>query len=545
MVVFMNAPCSIDDFYIDRKEISTILKKRVDAFSRGYRQNVALVGQSNVGKTILIEKFISAFSYPDIIPVYVDVVSEPFDYFVKKFMGAVLHSYLSFRGVGVPENFDALIKKAKQYLPVTMKAMRAISREIKRNNNEKAFALLLSLTTVLGDETGKKVLVIFDEFDRFQHFDLEDPLDSFSQEIMVQKDTMYFVTSSNPDDAKRIFREKLSLLFGNFESLDVHAFCFAESAEFIDLRLRPIDIDKSYEKLLIMLTDGQPYFLDLLVTEIKRLSLYREISVTKEVMIDAFTHLVFSPHGAIYQHFMIVLALFNKGDQFNFYLNILLAITCGRKKLSDISCFVEKENAEVKKALQRFIEEGLVDKTGNFFHVKDRLLKFWLKYVFHPRFVSLGLSFRSTELKFRADFSQLIDMALQEEQKEISKRVEDLLRSFKNDVIEINSKRIKCPSFNEVYQRPANGRIYPIHAKGQKTRWLCQVANKPVEEEDIYSLVTDCRKLNNRVNKKILITPHGISLNAKLMAKQEKITIWNLRNLNFVFDLYDKPKVIV
>lgn len=535
----------IDRNFVGREEVLSILHKRVSAFANGYRQNVALIGRAHMGKTTVIQKFISEFDDPTIVPVYVEVVSEPFDYFVKKFMGAFLHSYLVFRVREVPDSFDELVKKAKKYVPHTLKAMHSVSRQVKRRDYDKAFSMLLELSTILQKETGKKVLIFLEQFDRLQQFDITEPFSHFSNQIMMQKDSMYVVTSSRPAEAEVIFREKLSLLFGNFESLKINAFNFKESSEFIRSRIAPIDIEQAYINILIRLTDGHPYYLELLSDDIKKRALYKEISVTKDILIDTFTDLIFNKTGSIYQHFMIKLTPFNRSNAFNFYLNILLAITCGRKKLTDISKFVEKDRKEVKRALQRLIEERVIDKTGNFYHLRNVLMRFWLKYVFHPEFVFLGISSGHTELKFRSSFNELIEVAMQEEQKELSEKVEELLRSFSNDVIELDSKRMKCPTFSEVYKKPTNGNINPILAQGQKTRWLCQVANSPVSEDDIQTLVVDSKKMRKKVNKKILIIPHGISLNAKLLAKQQKITIWNLRNLNFVFDLYDKPKVIV
>ncbi len=533
----------IDECFIERVEISSILQKRIDAFQRGYRQNVGFIGRQFSGKTSLLRHSISNLSSPNLIIVYIEVVPEPFDYFAKKFMGTILQSYVRASGIIMPEGFDGLVKRTRKYLPQTIKSMRLIKQHIINGNHSKAFELLLTLTQTLFQESGKKVLFIIDEFDRLQQFGLHDPFVSFSQEIMVQKDTMYVVSSSRPKKAEQIFREQLSLLFGNFESISVLPFNFSESFKFIKKCLGEIKIEDSIINFLVRLTDGQPYYLNIITKEIKRHA-YNNC-VTDEVLIDVLTSLVFRPSGQLHQHLLLELSSLNKGCQFYFYLNILTAIACGRKKLNVISRFIEKNKDETKKGLQRLIEEGFVNKAGCFYCIRDVFLRFWLRYVFYKKFITLGLESGRNETKFRSEIYDLIDSTCHDEHKELSKRVEELLRSFHNDVIEVNSSRIKCPAFSEVYLRPTNGRIFPVYAKSPNTRWLCQVASKPVEEEDVQILVNDSQKIRKKVNKRILITPYGIDLNAKLMAKQEKISIWNLRNLNFIFDLYDKPKVIV
>ena len=536
---------AVGDCFFDRIEVSSILRKRVDAFQRGYRQNVGLIGIRFSGKTSILHHFVSTFPYPEIIPVYIEVVPEPFDYFAKKFMGTILQSYVRSSGVIIPARFDGLIKRTRKYLPQTIKHMRLVKQHLVNSNPSKAFEVLLTLTMTLSQESGKKVILIIDEFDRLQQLGLHDPYTPFSHEIMVQKDTMYVVTSSHPDKAEQIFREKLSLLFGNFESISILPFSFSESFQFVKQCMSTVNIEIPFVNFLIRLTDGQPYYLNIIVKEIKRRAALINNTVTEEVLVDVLTHLVFRSSGQLHQHFLLELSPLNKGCQFYFYLNILLAIACGRKKLNTIAHFVEKDKDETKKGLQRLIDEQLVNRAGYFYWIKDVLLRFWLRYVFYKKFITLGIHSSKNEHTFRNEVLDLIDSACHEEHKELLKRVEELLRSFRNDIIEINFQKIKCPTFNEVYLRPTNGRIFPIYAKSPNTRWLCQVADKTIEEEDIQMLVNDSKKMRQKVNKRILITPYGIDLNAKLMAKQEKISIWNLRNLNFIFDLYDKPKVIV
>ena len=42
-----------------------------------------------------------------------------------------------------------------------------------------------------------------------------------------------------------------------------------------------------------------------------------------------------------------------------------------------------------------------------------------------------------------------------------------------------------------------------------------------------------------------MVIPYDIGMNAKLLAKEGKINLWGLRDLNYLFDLYNKPKFII
>jgi AAA+ ATPase superfamily predicted ATPase len=536
---------SVDKSFIDRVDVSSTMMKRVEAFNRGYRQNIGILGEAYMGKSTLLHQFVLSFPHQHMIPIYIEVAPEPFDYFAKKFMGTVLHSYIRTSGLLIPDSFDGLVKRTRKYLPQTLKQMRAIRQCVQSKDIAKAFCLLLTLTDTLAKDTGRKIILIIDEFDSMEQFGIKDMFTTLSHEIMVQTDTMYVVSSSHAEHAENIFREKLSLLFGNFETLRILSFNFVESAQFITKALAGIRIDPLYIKFLIRLTDGHPYYLNLIVVEMKRMLRHPQDAIDEHNIINALTQLLFYTSGALHQHFLLKLNRFYKSCSFYVYINVLVAISEGMRKINSIARFIEKDKEETKKVLQRLHEEQLIEKSGYFYVIPDSMLKFWIRYVYARKITALGVNDGCDENRFREEVSDLVDSSCHEEYKELSKRVEELLRSFNNDVVEVNAKRMKCPNFHEVYLRPTNGRIYPLYAKSNSTRWLCQVAQMKVEEEDIQILVTDSKKMRKKVNKRVLITPHGISLNAKLMAKQEKIDIWNLRNLNFIFDLYDKPKIIV
>mgnify|MGYP001769689107 FL=1 len=47
----------IKDKFFDRRNYIQILEKRVSSLKEGYRQNIAIIGDENVGKTSIISKF--------------------------------------------------------------------------------------------------------------------------------------------------------------------------------------------------------------------------------------------------------------------------------------------------------------------------------------------------------------------------------------------------------------------------------------------------------------------------------------------------------
>jgi hypothetical protein len=132
-----------------------------------------------------------------------------------------------------------------------------------------------------------------------------------------------------------------------------------------------------------------------------------------------------------------------------------------------------------------------------------------------------------------------------EDAKELPKRVEELLRHFAGDTLTVGASRVICHEFQDVVSKPSNGRIFPVRARLHKGSWMCQVAHDSVKEDDIRVFLNDVKEEKTKVIKKVLVAISGSELNAVLTAKNANIAIWDLKNLNQLMDVYDRPKVIV
>ena len=62
----------IDKFF-GRKPTLSLLKKRVFDLKEGYRQNIAFLGGQYLGKSIILQKFLTELDDQDIIPIYIDL----------------------------------------------------------------------------------------------------------------------------------------------------------------------------------------------------------------------------------------------------------------------------------------------------------------------------------------------------------------------------------------------------------------------------------------------------------------------------------------
>ncbi|TAM38835.1 hypothetical protein EPN54_03935, partial [bacterium] len=84
----------IKDKFFDRTNYLEILQKRVVSLREGYRQNIAIIGEENVGKSSIVFKFLDKFYDPHIITVFLEVRHEPLEGFARRFIGVLLYNFL-------------------------------------------------------------------------------------------------------------------------------------------------------------------------------------------------------------------------------------------------------------------------------------------------------------------------------------------------------------------------------------------------------------------------------------------------------------------
>jgi len=362
---------------------------------------------------------------------------------------------------------------------------------------------------------------------------------------MTQTNTMYVVASSLPRKAHNIFREQLALLFGNFEVLEVEPFTFSESDEWIQEQLAPKEVSPVVRTALIQLTDGHPYYLNVLLRGLKRhIEDQQEGELSEEQLTDVLEQELFSREGTLCRYWEAQISSWHKGRFAYLYLDALLAVALGHKKLSQVARHVKRPLRTTKKILDRLVETESLDKQGSFYVIRDTLFNFWVREVYHLRQLTLEVDVESVRQHFRRSVHTWFERMTYENQKELSKRIEALFTDFRNDVVVLDNKKIKCPSFAEVHSKPSNGRVFPVVAKSAHSRWLCQVAYKTVKEDDVEVFQRDIQKVRAPVQRRIMIALAGIELNAKLLAQESRILIWDLAALNSLMSLYGHPKVV-
>jgi AAA+ ATPase superfamily predicted ATPase len=153
-----------EEKFFDRKNYIEILEKRIGSLKDGYRQNIAIIGEENVGKTSILYKFLDKFYDPRIITAYLEVRPESFQDFAKRFIGALLYNFLLNSGLSLKEDLDFLLEKSSVYIPNTTLKIKSMLNDLSRRKKAGVIAELFNLPEMIHQETDKFIVLFLDEF---------------------------------------------------------------------------------------------------------------------------------------------------------------------------------------------------------------------------------------------------------------------------------------------------------------------------------------------------------------------------------------------
>ncbi|OGW83413.1 MAG: hypothetical protein A2987_03050 [Omnitrophica bacterium RIFCSPLOWO2_01_FULL_45_10] len=539
-----NEPAVAEKFF-GRQEVLGLLTRRVSDLREGYRQNIALTGQSLVGKSSIILHFIQMLKEEDFIPVYVEVLKEPFKSFSDKFIATLLYNSLIKIGEHVEIDIDMLYEKASKVFPRTYLSIKHINLCVDRNELDDAYSGLLALTSILKGEINKQFIVVLDEFDNLEHLGIKNPFLNFGKVIMVEKDTMYVVSSSRNEAVRKILSEKLSLLFGNFELVKISSFDPRTAVEFMRTRMPGFEIESDMEKFLIALTEGNPFYLDKITSCARRLAEERMTNyIDKSVIVDAMLDCIYRPNGVIYQYLLNFILELLDARYRERYLAMLFSIAKGLNKQSEMSRNLKVKKGEVQKALSALLELGLISKNGVFYKIDDGMLEFWLKDVFQKRRMSLVNGAIDAIRIFGLDATAYITAVVDELNRDNVSRLAELFNLFSNEMIQIYSKNVRLPHFTKVEVKKVGEGMSFIAASFRGKFWIVQAYDSEVNESHIIDYIRNVKAMGLKVANKVIIPLKGIDENAKLLGKELKISIWDRNIVNDLLRFYGRRRII-
>jgi len=531
-----------------RKEIQASLCKRVLDFAQGYRQNVAVIGEELMGKTTLLKDLLRQMSDPDVIPVYVEVVPYEFALFVKRTLNSLLYHYLKdAQLLSTRESLELLVERARPRIPQSAQRIADILAGLEREKEDRLFKELFGALDFFLHESGKKCVLILDEFHNLQKLNTRNIWEELSKKVMFQKNCLVILASSSKAEARSILTNELSLLFGNFETLELTMLNAAESATLVTSRLEHLDVPTPIINFLIHFTGGHPFYLKIIADELGFVCRAQgKGACDREDVVEALERLMFYDWGLFNLKFSTHLSLLSTGRNRNELIYLLDAIATGKNKMKDLVGYLRRPQKEVAQKISRLTDLDMLTKNGSFYLVKDRLMSFWLRFVHAEKLYSLTPDHREQAQHFRAHCAAEVDRFLESSKKDVVHRVLDLFSRFENDEILWERKRVQLCAFKELrlIQLEDADACVGIFGKADDVQWLAAVKNGGIEERDVNALLKEAAKLCPKTVQKICIGFGQVERNAKLLAKESRVLTWDIAHVNNLLDLFGQPRII-
>lgn len=530
------------DTIFDRQEYLDILRKRIGDLKFGFRQNLAIVGDELVGKTAIIFKFLNEFYDNHIIVLYLEVRPESLDSFAKRFIGTLLYNFLINSALPLKEDIDFLINKSSQYIPNTVAKIKYILNALQARKKNNIFMELFSLSDTLNQETGKFCVVILDEFHNLENLGhTKDLYQQWSKLLILQKNTLYIIVSSMKFKTKAVLSKNLSLLFGNFELVTVEPFDIKTSEEYLAYKLQNLNInmDRGLKNFIVHFTGGYPFYLEVIAEEL--------LKSGQNNLVDVLENLLFLSSGILNQRFSNYLKCFLDSPYSNDYVSILYLISTECNKLKDMAHKLGRSKKELHMRINHLLECDAITRSGDFLKINDRVFSFWLRFVYKGKLHSLTFDAQNQKVLFRQNLECMVQDFLHSATKSIIERVAELLRLFEDEIVQIEKKRLRLNHFREIRPLEFSRKNLKegIIGRSQSSLWIMAFKNDLLTEEDIAEFAKECKRYRHKSQRKIIIALRDIDVNARLKALEEKILTWDINNLNQIFDLYYKPRVIV
>lgn len=531
--------------FYGRKKKLELLKRRVLDLKEGYRQNMAFLGDRYTGKTMIVRKFLSELDDAQIVPVYIDFENADLAYFFYKMAGSLLYHYGRLRGLAVTDDLTALINATEGNLPETVKAIKKIQSHLAQNREKEAYLETIELPQVYTQEANVYCVLFFDEFQHLEDFAVEDEFQSLGKAIMTQRRCLYVVTSSQLWTAHKILSEKLTLLFGNFEIVEIKPFDMKASREFVLYQLPGLKMSEQLMHFLIDFTAGHPLYLTLTCEELRALcASHKQNEIFLPLLTRAMEDMLRKRWGVLSRHFDLVLDKIASGKGNIVVSRILLSLANGRQKIGELSDSLKLKQASVSGRVTRLVELGIIAKNGNYFYISDRLFKYWLKFVYYKRRRMIEDQDDRLSQEFRREFAEAFETSSANGRKDVSSQVLELLSCFENEALSINGRRYKLPVFRQMtptrIRMSAGGHLDLIRALSDEGEWLIVLKSGTVSENEISSLVSETKKISSKPQKCVLISLDGLDENARIRALQERMWIWNEGELNTLASIFDK-----
>jgi AAA+ ATPase superfamily predicted ATPase len=386
--------------FTDREEILAALHHNADLIQQGNGANMALVGPRRIGKTMIAQRFADEIfeRRSSMIPVYFNVadnLSVP-SVFAIRLMASISQSFIEADGEQIESSGGVL--NAAQLLSIAgqtreeviIAIAQKVANEMENDRPDERLLLEITLSCLeaMAHQTGRKPLVILDEFHSVTQFDsfpnIKETLNVIGPILSQQIDVGYIIASSNTNMVKRIVQSETSPLFDQFQIVHVPSFDPAATTEFCQKSLPGQLVTPETIERLFEFTLGNPFYLNCLTTDMRRL--YRD-ETNDDILKLAIYENILMKDGRIYQYcqYRVETTLAEARGKTTLRSVLLVLAEEGKQTLSEIAAQLKRSPGEVRSYLKRLADFDLIGKDERQYYIADLIIALWIKFTIVER----------------------------------------------------------------------------------------------------------------------------------------------------------------
>ncbi len=530
-----------------RPELAHHLQQRVQALRDGFRHNLALIGPPGSGKTFQLRQLLGQHSSA-LLLIYCPLYREPCRSFLTRFLCAVLEAGLvpaegskeTSRADAPSHTYQALLTRAEAQLPKTAAAIRAIEPLLTRRLYSDAYNRALDTLPILSEERQQPCVLMLDEFLFLEDLGFVHAFHELGKRVMTWSSTLFILTSSAPFRARTILRERLQLLFGQFELLSLDTLNRDSTAAWIRQELKGLRGTNTVSPFLIRWLGASPWYLTLVLKRLKELAtIARAPQLSEPLFVQTLWDLLGSQEGALHQWCVSRtdgLAHARVGSR---AMEALIQIADGARTTTEIGKRIGRGGLTA--ALQLLVEHDLAQRNGMCWIVADPILRCWLSTVVHAQRADARLDGAERRDRFDRYIRSVWTQWLQAHELSFSDQIAELFSKFRDDTVSLDSKTGRLPHFHTIQphrpQMPSSGGVYLV-ADGEGKRWCASVQEERIDENAIALFDAFCRGQSPRPGRKVVIAKAGMDDNARLFAKTVNMWVWEPDAVNVLMELY-------
>ncbi len=520
------------DLRLVYKKEYELIARRIDGHRKGYRQNIALLGRPFIGKSLLISQLLA--DLPDgLVSVLIDARKLDPSYLVRSFSTSLLSSYHR-SGSLLGRPLEELMALSREELPRTVDRVNDLLKE-----GRKDFDSLFEILETFVAESGRRVVFVVENFEELGRIWGDGTFGRLAQQIVRHTGVMFLITSSSLLTARRILQTELSLLFGNFEEVFLGAIPPHLGREFLSRRLP--NLSSLERKFIYRFTGGTPIYIDILSRRIReRLGVGDD---SWDAVCEAIFEQVFSQYGLIHQYFMRMITTLTDGPKAPDIPTFLMAST----DEEEVDYLAERfgwHRSALDHKVKILQERGILHVDHDKLFFEDKLFRFWLQHAYRIRRDNPNVAPEDYYRWAMGILREMVARFREEESVDEVQKILSLFKSFRDEFIKLPRRgRVRFYAIDRVEVIDDAFPIYCAFTR-QGYRWVFSF-RRVWDEKSAFEFVDLVKtKTVPPIHRRIVISLEEVPPPVKVVAKEERIWIWDYHLLNHLLKLHRIGEVV-